>query len=119
MVNTEKQKEFKPESVARTKKYKELKADLLDQLERSGNEKEYYIDLVMDYMNLYITKTMLQKDIFERGIRVKYDNGGGQCGYKKNDSVEQILKVNTQMLKILEALHISPEEDEPDEEDEL
>ena len=33
-------------------------------------------------------------------------NGGGQKGIKKNDSIEQLLKANTQMLKILDALGI-------------
>lgn len=109
----------KTASIMRTKKFRTIKADLLDQLERSGNRKEYYIDLVEDYMNLYITKIMLKEDVFERGVKVRYDNGGGQYGYKKNDSIEQMLKVNTQMLKILEALKITPEEDSLDEEDEL
>lgn len=107
------------ESIVSTERYRELEEDLLDQLERAGNTKRYFVDLVADYMQLYVTKTMLQMDIEHRGVRVRYDNGGGQHGYKKNDSVEQLLKVNTQMLKILEALNISPDEDEPDEDDEL
>lgn len=106
-------------SIIGTKEFEELKEDLLDQLERAGNTKRYFTDLVGDYMQLYVTKTMLQMDINERGVRVRYDNGGGQFGYKKNDSVEQLLKVNTQMLKILEALNISPGEDESDGDDEL
>ena len=107
------------EDIVETEEYRNLKDDLLDQLERAGNIKRYFMDLVADYMQLYVTKTMLQMDINERGVRVRYDNGGGQHGYKKNDSVEQLLKVNTQMLKILEALNISPDDDEPDEDDEL
>lgn len=106
-------------SIQRTKKYKDIKADLIDQLERAGNTKEYYLDLVEDYMHLYVTKTMLQKDIDERGARTFYGNGGGQFGFKKNDSIEQILKVNTQMLKILEALKISPEADVDGDDDDF
>lgn len=102
-----------------TKRYKELKAELSDQLMRAGNQKKYFDDLIADYMQLYVTKTLLQSDIEERGVRVYYNNGGGQNGYKKNESVDQVLKVNTQMLKILEALHITPEEDGADEDDEL
>lgn len=114
-----KSKEKTADSIKREKKFKQLKADLLNQLERSGNEKSYYVDLVNDYMHLYITKTLLQEDINIRGVRVRYDNGGGQSGIKKNDSIEQLLKVNTQMLKILEALEISPEVDDDLEDDEL
>ena len=77
------EEEKKTASIMRTKKFRTIKADLLDQLERSGNRKEYYIDLVEDYMNLYITKILLKEDVFERGVKVRYDNGGGQCGYKK------------------------------------
>lgn len=113
------QNEENVKKIKKTKAYKELRDELLDQLARAGNIKRYFEDLVEDYMQLYVTKTLLQADIAERGVRVIYNNGGGQCGYKKNDSVEQVLKVNTQMLKILEALNITPEDDEPDDEDEL
>lgn len=88
------------------KKYYEIRTDLLDQLERNGTFGEYYIDLIEDYMSLYETKNMLKKDILERGVTVIYNNGGGQSGVKKNDSIEQLLKVNTQMIKILDAIGI-------------
>ena len=39
---------------------------------------------------------------------VTYDNGGGQKGTKKNDSIDQRIKVNGQMLKILDSLGIKP-----------
>lgn len=57
-------------------------------------------------MSLYETKNMLKKDILKRGVMVTYNNGGGQSGVKKNDSIEQLLKVNTQMIKILDAIGI-------------
>ena len=107
------------QEIVETDGYNQLKEDLLDQLARAGNMKCYFIDLVGDYMQLFVTKTLLQMDIEERGVRVMYNNGGGQYGYKKNDSVDQLLKVNTQMLKILEALNISPDNDEPEDDDEL
>lgn len=88
------------------KKYYEIRTDLLDQLERNGTFGEYYIDLIEDYMSLYETKNMLKKDILKRGVTVTYNNGGGQSGVKKNDSIEQLLKVNTQMIKILDAIGI-------------
>ena len=52
-------------------------------------------------------------------MRVKYDNGGGQSGYKKNESVDQIIKVNAQMLKLLTELHLSPSDAEGDMDDVL
>lgn len=90
---------------------KEIKQDLLDQLDRNGTTGKYYIDLVDDYMDLYDTKEKLIKDIKERGVTCKYQNGENQWGYKKNDSVDQLLKVNQQMLKLLDALGIKPSQD--------
>lgn len=93
---------------------KQIKDDLIDQLERSGTVEKYFLDLVDDYMSLWKTKNQLIKDIKDRGVSVKYNNGGGQYGYKKNDSVDQILKVNQQMLKILDYLNIKPSKQDGD-----
>ncbi len=86
----------------------EIKYDLLDQLERNGTVGSFYTDLVDDYMNLWLTKNMLIEDIMERGATVSYKNGENQYGTKKNDSIDQVLKVNQQMIKILDALGIKP-----------
>jgi hypothetical protein len=97
---------------AKTKKYlnsqehQNIKADLLDQLERNGNMAAYHVDLVNDYMDLWVEKSLLRDDIQRRGVNIKYNNGGGQTGVRKNDSIEQKVKVNTQMLKILSDLGI-------------
>lgn len=97
---------------------KEIKQDLLDQLDRNGTTGKYYIDLVDDYIDLYDTKEKLIKDIKERGVTCKYQNGENQWGYKKNDSVDQLLKVNQQMLKLLDALGIKPSQDGDADDDE-
>lgn len=102
----------------RTKKYRSIRKKLIEQLENSGNDKDFYIDLVEDYMDMWVTKQLLVEDIKERGVRVSYDNGGGQKGYKKNESIEQRLKINAQMMKILTELHISPTENAGGDEDE-
>lgn len=87
-------------------KYVRIKSDLMDQMERNQTYGEHFEDLLNDYMSLYEIKNMLIKDIEKRGVTVEYNNGGGQKGIKKNDSIEQLLKANTQMLKILDALGI-------------
>lgn len=110
---------LKFEKICRTKTYKNIRKNIIEQLERSGNNKEFFIDLVDDYMDMWATKQLLVEDIKDRGVRVEYDNGGGQKGFKKNDSIEQRLKVNAQMLKILTELKISPSDIEGGEEDEL
>lgn len=99
---------------AKTKKYlnselfAEIKSDLLDQLDRNGTIGKYYTDLVDDYMDMWVTKCLLVDDIQKRGVTIKYDNGGGQKGVKKNDSIEQRIKINAQMLKLLSELGIQP-----------
>lgn len=104
----------------RMKLFKEIKKDLLDQLERNGTVGKYYMNLVDDYMDMWITKCLLIEDIKERGVRVYYNNGGGQSGYKKNDSVDQRIKLNAQMLKLLSELGIKPSQDgEVDDDEEM
>lgn len=88
--------------------YKEIRQDLLDQLDRNGTFGKYFTDLVGDYMDMWTTKCLLVEDIQHRGVLIKYDNGGGQKGMRKNDSIEQRIKVNAQMLKLLSQLGIEP-----------
>ncbi len=96
---------------------KEIRQDLLDQLMRVKAVDNYYTDMVHDYIELYRTKKLLLKDIKARGVSVEYCNGGGQSGIKKNDSVDQLLKVNQQMIKILDYLGIKPPKDVPEDDD--
>ena len=105
----------------RTNAYKELKNSLIKQLEDKNNANDYFMDLVEDYMRLYVIKNQLNDDIEERGVSVKYNNGGGQYGFKRNDSITDFLKVNAQMLKILLQLEIkaTPIENNDNDDDEL
>lgn len=102
----EKKKDYT--SYTRTRQYGKIKKDLVDQLEMNGNLTEFYSDLIEDYMSFWVTKCLLTDDIRERGTVVEYDNGGGQKGKKKNDSVEQMIKINAQMLKLLSEMGIKP-----------
>lgn len=86
----------------------EIKKDLLDQLERNGVYGRHYLDLVNDYMSLWEIKNKLIRDIKDRGVSVYWCNGGGQEGYKKNDSISELNKTNAQMLKILNELGLKP-----------
>lgn len=90
--------------IVRTQIYKDIKKELLQQLEANGTYGKYFEDMVDDYMAMYITKTLLIKDIQTRGIIVPYNNGGGQSGFKKNEAVEMFNKTNAQMLKLLSEL---------------
>lgn len=88
--------------------YQNIRNDLLDQLTQNGIKGKQYVDLVEDYMSLWITKNLLINDINSRGVTIKWDNGGGQKGRKKNESVTELTKVNTQMLKILSEIGLKP-----------
>lgn len=90
----------------RTKNYKNIKQSLLDELEKNGNRTAYFENLVEDYMNFYSTKENAKKEIEEKGLMVPYQNGATQKGYKKNDMIDVIIKVNQQMIKILDKLDI-------------
>ena len=68
-------------------------------------------------MDLWVIKNQLRDDIKERGVVCKYQNGETQWGYKRNDSVGELNKVSSQMLKILSQLRIEPNKLEPIEED--
>lgn len=92
----------------------EIKQDLLDQLERQGIYGKHYIDLVNDYMALWDIKNKLIKDIKKRGVSVYWCNGGGQEGYKKNDSIAELNKTSAQMLKILNDLGLKAKKMDPE-----
>ena len=58
------------ESIKRTRAYKKIKTSLVDQLERSGNDTPFFLDLVDDYMKMYIVKELANADILENGVSV-------------------------------------------------
>lgn len=89
-------------------KKNEIRKDLIDQLERKGICGKLYLDLVDDYMALWDIKNKLIQDIKKRGVSIYWCNGGGQEGYKKNDSIAELNKTNAQMLKILSELGLEP-----------
>lgn len=90
--------------ITRTNRYKEIENDLRQQLIANGTCGKFFDDMIDDYMAMYVTKTLLVEDIQKRGTIVKYDNGGGQSGMKKNESVDMFNKTNAQMLKLLSEL---------------
>lgn len=89
-----------------SKQYKSIKKSLIEQLEFKGESTPYFKGLVGDYMSMWVAKELLNQDIEERGVIVTYDNGGGQSGQKKNDSITDFVKTNAQMLKLLSELGI-------------
>jgi len=70
----------------------DIKKDLVNQLEKNGVHGNHYLDLIDDYMSMWGIKNELIKDIRERGVQVEWNNGGGQAGVKKNDSIAELNK---------------------------
>lgn len=110
-------KNWKGGGMARISK-KKIRDDLIKQLEERGLEKMcHYVSLVDDYCRLWEVKDMLFEDISQRGVNVPYNNGGGQSGFKRNDSVSELTRVNAQMLKILSELGLRGADIEAKEEE--
>lgn len=108
-----------------TKQYKELKQEMLDDLESRGLISRPYIDKVEEYMELWTQLKMLNEDIRKRGVSIEYQNGENQKGTTDNKSLGIAIRVSAQMLNIFSALGFRDQaikaKSEPDggEEDEL
>jgi hypothetical protein len=94
------------ENLKKSKEYGKIKRDLINQLKLKNAKTPTFLSQVNDYMSMWVAKEMLISDIEKRGVYISYDNGGGQKGTKKNDSVIDQIKLNSQMLKLLEAIDI-------------
>jgi len=88
-----------------SKKYKEINQDLLDILEIQGKTNPTHKNLIDEYMSLWVTSQLLILDIEKRGVTQAYNNGGGQRGRRKNDSVELQIKNSKQMFRLLQYIN--------------
>ena len=104
-----------------TKQYRNIKQSLLNELEMNGNTQDFFVSLVDDYLEMWVISRQLMDDIAENGVYIIYQNGKNQSGRTKNSSIQELTKVNAQMLKILQQLKIeaktidSLENDDDDE----
>lgn len=85
---------------------KEIKEDLLEQLNAQGKTAKFYVDLVNDYCTYCKLKNAMQDDIEKRGLRYKVTSGNGFTSEKPNESVLNLNKVTVTMLKILQDLEL-------------
>ena len=86
------------------KKRELIRTDLMQQLHKNGITGKHFIDLIEDYMSLWDLKNKLIDDIETRGAMILWQNSETQKGYKKNDAVAELPKVNKQMLAMLKEL---------------
>ena len=68
---------------------------------------KYYDDLVNDYIYYLELRAKLKKDIKDKGLRYKTTNAAGKEVEKPNESIVNITKVTTLMLKILSELKLN------------
>ncbi len=102
-------------------KFELIKEDLNNQLSSLGKFGKYYEDLIDDYVFMVRQKDKLRADINKKGIRYQTTNGNGIEVSKYNESYTTFMKLNSQMLTILEKLNLKepqlppgPEEHEED-----
>lgn len=95
----------------------QIRQDLLEQLLEQGKIGKHFESLVDDYINLEKLKRDIQKDIKKNGLRIKVMTGNGFKSEKPNESVQNILKVNNQQLKILQDLDLKASSKPPEEGD--
>lgn len=89
---------------AKTREFRELREDLLNDLSARGLISNPYLDKVDEYMGLWCLRRLLEEDIAARGVYVEYQNGANQRGTTDNKSVEKLVRVSSQMLSIWAAL---------------
>lgn len=88
-----------------------IKEDLQNQLISQNKFGKQFDDMIEDYLYFVDMKERLQHDIDTNGIRYRTTGGNGFTTYKPNESCERLLKVNAQMLKILQDLDLKVPED--------
>lgn len=84
----------------------EIKESLLEQLRLQNKTSDFYLDLASDYMDYWSLKKKLITDIRKKGIRYDTVNGNGIKVEKPNESVTNLPKITTAMLKILNDLNL-------------
>lgn len=98
-----------------TNKKQTIKEDLQNQLISQNKFGKQFDDMIEDYLYFVDMKERLQHDIDINGIRYRTTGGNGFTTYKPNESCERLLKVNAQMLKILQDLDLKAPDEGPKE----
>lgn len=96
----------KEAEVRKSKRYKTLRAALLEDLARRGMRSPAYTDKVEEYMDFWVRRQILQADVAERGLTV-IDERGRPC---ENRSVSLEIQTSRQMLALFTSMGFKPEE---------
>jgi len=90
----------------KVEKYQNIKEALKEQMAEQNQLGYQYDDLLNHAIYLFKLKDVLQKDIEENGIRLKSMTGNGYEKIDDNKSVDKLLKVSAQLMKILNDLNL-------------
>ena len=85
-------------------KYEAIKEDLKEQMQNQNMFGKQYDDLLDHAVFLFTLKDTLQNDINKNGIRIKQMTGNGYEKEDDNKSVDKLLKVSAQLMKVLNDL---------------
>lgn len=96
-----------------------MREDLTNQLQNIGKFDSFFTDLVEDYIYFCNLKDALQRDIKQNGVRYQKMTGNGYEVDTPNESVRNLLSVNSQMLSILDKLGLQATESGEVEDDQL
>ena len=91
--------ESKKKDWTRTKAYKQMRDQMIADLEAAGIKNAYFMDKVERFMSLWCQSKELEEDLSTRGIRVEYQNGT-QRGETDNKSLDRLMKVYDRMDEI-------------------
>ncbi|MFS7399031.1 hypothetical protein [Carnobacterium maltaromaticum] len=102
------------DSEKRVKKRKKIERELKKELKNSGLNGPIFEDRLQSYLSYWDIEQNLLLDIQIRGPNIEWNNGGGQNGVKKNDSVTQLPKISKEMRDILQFLSLKPVDPQKD-----
>ena len=85
----------------------QVRESLIRQLTEAGANREHFMDLISDYMELWTVKEGLIKDIKSRGVTYQDYSSTGTLVWKNNPSVKELVLVNRQMMLLLKELGLS------------
>ena len=109
------QKEEKKRIKEFEKKIETIRKDLKEQLLSQNKFDKQFEDMIEDYIFFVKLKEDLQYDIKCNGLRYRTMTGNGYPADKPNESVQNLVKINAQMLKILQDLELKTPDDGPKE----
>ena len=97
----------------------QIEKSIREHMSKRSLTEHHFVDLRNQYLELFDIKEKLVANIDELGVQYAEKLANGTTVIKDNKSVDKLLKVNQQMIKILEYLQINPSEIMSEEDEEL